>query len=70
MLIDTKGSQAMTTIPADEIRAGDVVVYDGRLRVITHVERCDGWSWPVAADGTGWAIALGHQLVDVERLAA
>ena len=36
--------------------------------VITDVERRDGWAWPVAADGTGWAIALGHRLVCVERL--
>ena len=60
----------MTTIHADEIEPGDVVVYDGHLHRITCVERCPGWAWPIAADGTGWAIALGHQLVDVERLAA
>jgi hypothetical protein len=38
--------------------------------LITNVEHRDGWAWPVAADGTGWAIALGRQLVDVVRVAA
>ena len=60
----------MTTIHADEIRPGDVVAYDGEQHRITEVELREGWAWPVAADGTGWAIALGHQLVDVHRLAA
>jgi hypothetical protein len=60
----------MTTIQAHELQPGDVVVYNGHLHRITQVERCAGWSWPIAADGTGWAIALGQQLVDVERLAA
>jgi hypothetical protein len=60
----------MTTIQAHELQPGDIVVYNGHLHRITHVECCAGWSWPIAADGTGWAIALGQQLVDVERLAA
>jgi hypothetical protein len=59
----------MTTIHADELRPGDVVDYDGDLHVVTQVERADGWAWPIAADGTGWAIALGHQLIHVERAA-
>ena len=59
----------MTTIHADELRPGDVLAYDGHIHVVTHVERGDGWAWPIAADGTGWAIALGHQLIDVERRA-
>jgi hypothetical protein len=66
----TKGSQAMTTIHADQLQPGDLVVYGGHRHLITHVEHCAGWAWPIAADGTGWAIALGRQLVDVERLAA
>ena len=57
-------------IHADELRPGDVVVYDGRHRRISHVSRQDGWSWPIAADGTGWAIALDHRLLDVDRVAA
>ena len=57
----------MTTIHADEIVPGDVVVYDGHTHLITNVERGDGWAWPIAADGTGWAIALGHELIDVDR---
>ena len=59
----------MTTIHADELQPGDVVVYHGQDHLITDVERRAGWAWPVAADGTGWAIALGRQLLDVLRLA-
>jgi hypothetical protein len=60
----------MTTIHADELRAGDIVVYGGRNHHITRVDRRVGWSWPIAADSTGWAIALGHHLIDVHRTAA
>jgi hypothetical protein len=60
----------MTTIHADELRPGDVIAYDGLEHQITRVECHDGWAWPVAVDGSGWAIALGHQLVDVHRPAA
>lgn len=57
----------MTTIHADEVLPGDVIIYDGHLHLITHVERGDGFAWPIAADSTGWAIALGHELIDVDR---
>jgi hypothetical protein len=57
----------MTMIHADELRPGDIVAYDGEQHLITHVECAACWSWPVALDGTGWAIALGHQLIDVQR---
>jgi hypothetical protein len=57
----------MTTIHADELQPGDVVAYGGQRHLITDIECRDGWAWPVAADGTGWAIALGHQLIDVLR---
>jgi hypothetical protein len=60
----------MTTIRADEIRPGDVVVHDGHDHRITHVDRRDGWAWPIAADDTGWAMALGQALIDVHRIAA
>jgi hypothetical protein len=60
----------MTTIHADELQPGDVVAYDGRHHQITRVDRRDGWAWPVAADDTGWAIALNHHLIDVHRPAA
>jgi hypothetical protein len=60
----------MTTIHADELRPGDVITYDGHNHRITHVERDDGWAWPIATDDTGWAIALGHQLINVQRPAA
>jgi hypothetical protein len=61
---------AMTRIHADELRPGDVIAYDGRNHLVTRVERGDGWAWPIAIDGTGWAIALSHQLIDVQRRAA
>ena len=61
---------AMTTIHADQLQPGDVVVYGGHRRQITHVERRRGWAWPIATDDSGWAIALGHQLIDVHRNAA
>jgi hypothetical protein len=62
--------RAMTTIHADELQPGDVVVYDGHNHKITRVDRRDGWAWPIAADDTGWAIALDHHLIDVHRKTA
>jgi hypothetical protein len=58
----------MATIRADELQPGDVLVYDGHRHQITRVDRRDGW--PVAADGTGWAIALDQRLIGVHRAAA
>jgi len=61
----------MATIHADELQPGDVLLRDGRNHTITYVDRRDGWAWPIAMDGTGWAIALDHHhLIDVERDAA
>lgn len=60
----------MATIRADEVQPGDVVVYDGRVHRITHVDRRPGWAWPIASDETGWAIALGHRLIDLAQAAA
>ena len=60
----------MTRIHADEVRPGDVLEYGGQLHAVSHVEWRAGWSWPVAADDTGWAIALGHELVTVHNRAA
>jgi hypothetical protein len=60
----------MTIIRADELKAGDIVAYDGRNRRIARIDRLDGWAWPVATDDTGWAIALGCQLVAVHQRAA
>jgi hypothetical protein len=57
----------MTTICADDLQPGDVVDYHGELHRITHIERCEGWAWPVAYDDAGWAMALGHDPVDVCR---
>ena len=55
------------TVCADEVRPGDVIVYAGQTHRIIDVARCLGWAWPVATDGTGWAIALGHNLVTASR---
>ena len=60
---------AMKTIRADEIQPGDVLVSSGHERRIT-VDRQCGWSWPIAADDCGWALALGDHLIDVRRIAA
>jgi hypothetical protein len=55
------------SVHADELRPGDVVDYHGRSHRITGVSRCAGWAWPIAIDGTGWAIALDHSLVRITR---
>jgi hypothetical protein len=60
---------SMITIYADDLQAGDVIDYHGRRHHVTHVDRHDGWSWPVAFDDAGWAMALGHELVVVHRAA-
>jgi hypothetical protein len=57
-------------IHTDELRPGDAFDWDGHVHMITFVERRDGWAWPIAVDGTGWAIALGHHLIDVDRTAS
>jgi hypothetical protein len=60
----------MTTtisIHADEVRPGDLLNYGGRPHRITDVIRRSGSSWPIAVDGTGWAIALGHGPLSVWR---
>jgi hypothetical protein len=59
-----------TTIPADELQPGDALSWDGYYHTITYVERRGGWAWPIAGDETGWAIALGHDLIVVDREAA
>ena len=57
-----------TMIHADELQPGDDLSWDGRKHTIAYVERRGGWAWPIAVDETGWAIALGHDLVVVDRL--
>jgi hypothetical protein len=57
----------MTTIHADELRPGDVLDYHGQRRVVGRIHRSQGAAWPVASDDTGWAIALGRELVLVHR---
>jgi hypothetical protein len=60
-------TSTMTTIHADELEPGDFLTWEGQRRRIVCVERRVGWSWPIALDGTGWAIALDHHLIDVDR---
>ena len=62
-----QGVLGMTTIPADQLEPGDTLLYQEQIHHIAHVERRDGWAWPIASDTSGWAIALGHGLVDVRR---
>ena len=57
----------MTAIHADELRPGDVFEYHGKRHVVSRIDRIDGAAWPIACDGDGWAIALGRELVLVER---
>jgi hypothetical protein len=55
------------SVHADELRPGDVLDYGGQVHRIVDVVRNPGWSWPIALDGTGWAIALTSRLVSVAR---
>ena len=57
----------MTAIHADELLPGDVVRHDGQAHRVNRVDRRLGWAFPVAFADDGWAIALGHELLDVER---
>ena len=60
----------MTTIHADELRPGDNIVHDGGSQYrVTHIECRNGWSFPIAFGDNGWAIALGRQLLVVDRAA-
>jgi hypothetical protein len=60
----------MTTLHAYELHPGDIVDYHGQPHHVTRVDRNQGWAWPVAFDDTGWAMALGNDLVLVDRAAA
>jgi hypothetical protein len=57
----------MTTICAHDVQPGDIVDYHGHPRRVSNVERRDGWAWPVAFDDFGWGMALGDDLVLVDR---
>jgi hypothetical protein len=63
------GRPSVTTIYAEELQPGDVLEYGGHAHYVTHVDRRNGWAWPVAFDDHGWAMALGHSLVVVHRAA-
>jgi len=60
---------SMNRIHADDLQPGDVVDYHGHPHRVTHIDRRNGWAWPVAFDDAGWAMALGHNLVTVDRAA-
>lgn len=60
----------MMAIHADELRAADVIEYQGEQRRVARVDRRAGWAWPIAADESGWAIALNHHVIEVRRDAA
>lgn len=57
----------MITIHTDELQPGDVVDDHGQRHRVAHIDRRAGWAWPVAFDDHGWAIAIGHDLVIVDR---
>jgi hypothetical protein len=54
-------------IAAEQLRAGDVVQYGGIRHLVAEIRRPCGAAWPMAVDRDGWAIALGSQLLRVER---
>ena len=54
-------------VHADDLHPGDVVDYCGHLHLVTKVDRHEGWSWSVASDDDGWAIALSHEFVVLHR---
>jgi hypothetical protein len=60
----------MMAIHADELRVGDVIEYQGEQHRVARVDRRAGWAWPIAADESGWAIALNHHVIEVHRDAA
>ena len=60
---------SMTTSRTRDLRAGDVVDYHGQPHRVTHVDRGAGWAWAVAFDDTGWAMALGDDVVVLGRAA-
>ena len=54
-------------IAAEQLRAGDIVEYGGARHLVAEIRRPCGAAWPIAIDHDGWAIALGSQLLRVER---
>jgi hypothetical protein len=57
-----------TSVHGNELRPGDLLDYEGRAHRITDVVWRPGWSWPIALDGTGWAIALSDRVVSIGRV--
>jgi len=50
-------------------QSGDVVEYRGQCHHVAGIERRQGRACAVAFDAAGWAIALGHELVDIHPAA-
>ena len=54
-------------IAAEHLRAGDIVEYGGARHLAAEIRRPCGAAWLVAVDRDSWAIALGSELLRVER---
>jgi hypothetical protein len=54
-------------IAAEQLRAGDIVEYGGAPHLIAEIRRPCRAARPMAVDRHAWAIALGSQLLRVER---
>ena len=63
-------SEPLRMIDADELMPDDILVHAEEQHRIAYVDRHDGWAWPIAGDGAGWAIALAHDPITVRRRAA
>jgi len=64
------GPMPSAAIQSRDLQTGDVVDCGGHLHRVTHVDCLVGWMWPIAFDDAGWAMALGPDLVVVQRAGA
>jgi len=64
------GPMPSAAIQSLDLQTGDVVDCGGHLHMVTHVDCRVGWMWPIAFDDAGWAMALGPDLVVVQRAGA
>ena len=65
----TRATNSTRMIHADELQSGDIVDYHGEPHRVSYVACHKGWSWPIAFDEAGWAMALGHDPVVVHHRA-
>ncbi len=54
-------------IAAAQLEQGDIVEYGGVRHLVAEIRQPRGGAWPMAVARDGWAIALGTQLLRVER---